>query len=279
MKFNTVVNPVPAAESSNAVLDGRFDSGLQWIPMIDGTFPLWNFASLPMFFQDSPVEYERAMNDARLIKILDEDYLSKGLKRLCAVNSATIDVIGSNKPLAKLDDFKGLKIRVIGSLPTMTLKLMGASPLVIPLGEVPDALRLGTVDAISTGITYGLGSFGMADNAAYLNYWLIQSEYPGALIVNLKKWNALPDDLKPIVLKTAMDFQSQQLLSVYVHNLTARADVAGTKMKLITPDKAEVNKAGAATKPVVDEWLKVSGPKAQDILAIIKQYGTGPLAK
>ncbi|MBA7696288.1 Solute-binding protein [subsurface metagenome] len=277
--LDTKIMLVPHAEVIDAVIDGRADIGTQWIPFNSGTYPLLDFGALPFFWANHPWEYEKAINDPRLISILDEYYWNMGAVRLCAFNSNTIDAIFARKPIDTVDDFEGLKVRVIGQIPTLTCKLMGAAPLVMPLGEVADAVRLGTVDAVSAGITFGLGTLGMADVSTHVSIWPIEPEYGSALIVNQKSWDALPADLQQIVREVSIEWQGQEYLAVYCHDKTMKVDVLATGLTLVTPDKAEIDKAAELTQPAIEEWLEISGPRAQEVMDIILEYATGPGAE
>jgi TRAP-type C4-dicarboxylate transport system substrate-binding protein len=273
--LDTKVMMVPHAEITYAVMDRRADIGVEWTPFVGGTFPLWDFGALPFFFRNWPWEYERAINDPRLIRILEESYREVGLIRLNSLISGPVDAVFSHKPIRTVDDFKGVKIRVIGLLPTMTAKLLGASPLVMPLGEVPDAMRLGMVDAVSAGVTFGLGTLGMADVSTYMSYWGIQPVYGGALIVNQQSWDALPADLQQILREVAREYQDQHFLASYMHHTTSMIDVLHTGLIVITPHEAEIERAVALTTPVIDKWLEIAGPHGPEVLAIISEYATG----
>ena len=57
-------------------------------------------------------------------------------------------MIVSTKPIRKVDDFKGMKIRTAGGTPLHNepLKSLGASPVSLPLGEVLPALQNKAID-------------------------------------------------------------------------------------------------------------------------------------
>ncbi|MFP4573311.1 MAG: TRAP transporter substrate-binding protein, partial [Desulfobacterales bacterium] len=56
--------------------------------------------------------------------------------------------IFSNKPIRSLEDFKGLKIRVISEPRQIAMKAVGASPVFIPSGEMYSAVEKGIIDAL-----------------------------------------------------------------------------------------------------------------------------------
>jgi hypothetical protein len=65
---------------------------------------------------------------------------------------------------------------------------------------------------------------------------------------------------------------------IYGTDVDLRRAISGVRasgLEVITPDKAEIDKAIAISKPVVDKWLEIAGPLGPEILAIISDYGIG----
>jgi len=273
LKINTKVDLVAPTDVVFAVKDGRADVGFQRIPWVSGTFPLWDFAGIPFLFADA-YEYEKALNDPRMIEIMDKTYADVGLVKLYETADPGLNTIFSNKELPTVASFKGVKIRTTGLVLTYAVELMGASPLTMPIFELADALSRGTVDAVFTATTFGLG-FGLADVTKYANYWEISPPFGGMLVVNMKTWKALPADLQKIVKDVSMDMQRQVFFGIDATERMARIGVKAAKMKDIVPEKAEVAKAMALTKPAVDKWLGVAGPYGPEVLAIAGKYGSG----
>jgi TRAP-type C4-dicarboxylate transport system substrate-binding protein len=276
--LNTKLMLVPHEQMADAIIDGRADIGTVWIPFVSGTYPLWDFGSLPFFWGSHPWEYEKAINDPQLLAIMDQSFSDTGLVRLCYMQSSAVDVIFAKKAVSTVDDFQGLKTRVVGAIPTLSIKLLGGAPLVIPLGEVSNAMRLGTVDAVNAGVTFGFITTSMQDAATYINYWPIQPEFAAAICVNQKSWDALPADLQEIVRKVALEFQGQEYLAAYVHDRNEKILAPVSKLTIITPDKSEIDGAAEIVQPAIDEWIKIAGPKGQEIMPILLQYANGPSA-
>lgn len=102
------------------------------------------------------------------------------------------------KPIKKLSDFKGMKIRVPNPRYQEIYKKLGASPQMIPPSEVYMAMQTGVVDGFASASCY-----------AYDNKLFEVSRYDVPLSANLsgqqdilisdKAWNELPSDLQKIV--------------------------------------------------------------------------------
>ena len=204
--LDTKMGLFPTNEVVHAVIAGRADIGWERIPWVAGTFPQWDYA-LP-FFWDNIFEYEAFLNDPRLIEIEKKTYGEKGLVKIADIAVEALDGIWAKKAVATVDDFKGFKVRTSGLITTLAMKLVGASPLTIPTAEIMEALQRGTVDAIQTSRGWALG-FGLADVCTNVSFWRFQSVFGGMLVVNKAKFDALPADLKKIVLDTGKEMQGQ----------------------------------------------------------------------
>jgi TRAP-type C4-dicarboxylate transport system substrate-binding protein len=270
--LDTKMGLFPVNEVVHAVIAGRADIGWERIPWVAGTFPQWDYA-LP-FFWDNIFEYEAFLNDPKLIELEKKSYGEKGLVKIADIAVEALDGIWAKRAVATVDDFKGFKIRTSGLITTLSMKLLGASPLTIPTAEIMEALQRGTVDAIQTSRGWALG-FGLADVCTNVSFWRFQSVFGGMLVVNKAKFDALPADLKKIVLDTGREMQGQTIFGAKVEELEADVGLKVSRLKVTQPAQAEINKARELVRPTVDEWLKIAGPHGKEALAIAANYAGG----
>jgi TRAP-type C4-dicarboxylate transport system substrate-binding protein len=156
------------------------------------------------FIQNSTVEPSLTGID---LLGLSQDYATA--KKIIDVYSSTIDrhlqkrfkakllgiwTFGSqqifcNKPIRRLEDLKGLKVRVASSTLSPLVSELGGTPAVVPFDQVRDALAIGLVDCAVT-------------SAASANYagWTEQTRFAfpisvhfglNGYAISLKKWNSL----------------------------------------------------------------------------------------
>ena len=269
---DTKMSLFPVNEVVHAVIAGRADVGWERIPWVAGTFPQWDFA-LP-FFWDNIFEYESFLNDPRMVEIERKSYGEKGLVKIADIPSEALDGIWGKKAIATVEDFKGMKIRTSGLITTLAMKLLGASPLTIPTAEIMEALSRGTVDAIQTSRGWGLG-FGLPDVCTNVSFWKFQSVFGGMLVVNKTKFDALPNDLKKIVLDTGREMQGQTMFGAKIEELEAEVGLKVSRLKVTQPAPAEITKARELSRPVIDKWLELAGPNGKQILAIAAEYAGG----
>jgi len=106
--------------------------------------------------------------------------------------------IATRKPMRRLADFKGTKIRVLASpFQLEMIKRMDASPVAMTLADVLPALQQGAVDAALATITV-YTTMQYQDAAKYV----VESDQPylNSIIVMSKRWlDSLPPDLQKIV--------------------------------------------------------------------------------
>lgn len=270
--LKTKVGLFPPREVIHAVIGGQVEMGFERTPWLSGTFPLWDLA-LP-FLWDDIYQYEAFINDPRMVEIDKKTYGEKGLVKITDVSIEALDGIFATKPLRTLDDFKGLKIRTAGLIPTLALQLMGAKPLTIGTTEILEAIQRGTVDAVQTSRGWGMG-FGLPDVCSHVSIWRIQSVFPGMLIVNKKKFESLPPDLQKILIDTGKEMQGQIIYGGKVEELESEIGVKVSRLELVKPDKAEVDKVRKLVKPVIKKWLELAGPQGKEVLDIAADYAGG----
>jgi TRAP-type mannitol/chloroaromatic compound transport system substrate-binding protein len=116
----------------------------------------------------------------------------------CGLNTAE-DFLWSHKPIQKLSDFKGLKIRTVGYWGEIVSKL-GARVVTLPGGEVYGALEKKILDAAEFANPSADYVMGLYQVCKYVHVpGIHQPTTITELIVNKRSWDKLPGDLKAIV--------------------------------------------------------------------------------
>ena len=103
------------------------------------------------------------------------------------------------KPIEKVDDLKGLKMRIPG-LAGRVYKSLGVDVRLLPPGEIFPALERGVIDAAEFVGPYLDRQLGLQRAAKY--YYTTgwhETATASELIINKAKWNSLPPDLKAII--------------------------------------------------------------------------------
>lgn len=120
---------------------------------------------------------------------------------------ATKFYIFLRKPITKLADFKGLKIRVFPAI-APAVKALGANPIVLPMTEMYTAMERGIIDGFSTGIA-GVPKQFKGLVGAYVSPGFYRATFH--FLANPRKWNALPEATR----KKVIDFVRNEEPATY----------------------------------------------------------------
>lgn len=135
--------------------------------------------------------------DDEFNKVLSSGFEAKGYHYL-GEHFLGFRMMTSNVPIYALQDFKGIKIRVIENpTPIALWSALGSNPTPLAFTEVYTALQQGTVDAQENPITniYDKKFYEQQDYIILTNHQI----HADFWAMNLDFYNDLPDDLKTIV--------------------------------------------------------------------------------
>ena len=149
----------------------------------------------------------------------------------------TEDLAWSNKPITTMDDFKGLKFRTSGYWGEI-LSAAGASVMMLPAGEVYEALQRNVLDAGEFSIPSIDKDLAFYEIAEYL---LVPGIHQTSTIMDIKinkrSWNKLPEDVKEIV-KVASETATLRLLTRSINRDVPALDffkAKGVKIQYLDP--------------------------------------------
>ena len=267
------------SESVLAVGDGRVDIGNQVIPYSSGTYPLFDFGALPGFFSVGPqgaLEWAAALLDPEIKKIFSKYSRRANFIFLGANTSTAQQTVWANKIIAKVEDFKGVKVRTSGLVQTMAISELGGSPLTLATGEIFEALRRGTVDGIVTSLAFG-AEIGLMDLCKYANTWPITPIFGSMVVINARKFDSLPKEIREGLEKAGEELT--RAAPAMVENLYytyPRWVESVKKTEIVVPDIREVKRAATSWEPVIKKWLETTGPEGKEVLRIAAKYAEGP---
>lgn len=189
---------VPAFAVHEAVANGTVEAGHTASFFLSGRKPeAAFFTTIP--FGMGPVEHQAWIEAGDGQALWDELYRPLGLRGLMAGNTGPSMAGWFRRPVASLDDIKGLRIRVQG-LGGEVYRRLGAIPQSIPPGDIYPALERGTIDAIEF-----LGP--MNDLPLGLHRVAPHTFYPGfnkpngasEFILGLNTWETLGSEMRQAV--------------------------------------------------------------------------------
>jgi tripartite ATP-independent transporter DctP family solute receptor len=187
-----------------------------------------------------------------------------GLIGLAYYDSGARSFYTTKKPVEKLSDLKGMKIRVQQSdLWIAMMQAFGANPTPMPMGEVYSSLETGVVD----GAENNWPSYESARHYEVAkNYTLTQhSMNPEILVMSKISWDKLTPDDQKVVRQAAKDSVVKMRELWSAREKSSEEKVRASGAKIITVNKDEFS---AAMKPVYDKF--VTDPKMKDLLTQIQ---------
>jgi C4-dicarboxylate-binding protein DctP len=230
-----------------------------------GPLGIKEFESFDLPYIFPSVAALRRVSDGPIGKSLFKKLEPKGIIGLGYWDNG-FSVITSNKPIHKLEDFRGLKMRIQSSkVLEATYRSLGSLPQVLAFSEVYQALQTGVVDSCeNTPSNYLTQKFYEVQKDITVSY---HAHLQYAVIVNTKFWNGLPPDIRKELDKAmaeATDYTNSIAATENKDALEAIKKSGKTTLHYLTDaQKVEWQKAMRPTY----KWAK--GRVGQEVLDLI----------
>lgn len=195
---------VNGPELIRLVRSGQVDIGAAALTSLSGDAPLLDGFDLPGLSADIP--QARKVADALV------PYANKKLERfgvkIIATYTYTPQTLYCQKPVKRLADLKGLKVRVPGPALGTLIESFGGQGVSLAFGETYTALERGTVDCAITGMSSGNGVKWYEVTSSL--YSLPIAGSTAGYLVNLAWWNKLDPAIRETLEKTFAQVQDAQ---------------------------------------------------------------------
>jgi TRAP-type C4-dicarboxylate transport system substrate-binding protein len=268
------------AQLVDRVKDGVDDVVLTLPGYTPGRFPIMEALELPFM-----------SNNAEMASAAAWDFYQKygtqefaGTKVLATWVHDPGFVSTSGKPIQKMADFRGQKIRAASRQSSKLLARLGATPVGLPIPAVADAMTKGTIDGYLTAWEI-IPSFKLQEVSKY--HTEIDPSRPSMFTagfifaMNQAKYDSLPADLKKVI-----DAHSGAALSRTIGRYWDEATPVGQKSAkdrgntFIQISAEETDRWIKASAPLYDEWVADMDKRGlpgkqmlQDARDMIKKYG------
>ncbi len=247
----------PAAQTYDNVVMGIADIGESVLAYTRGKFPM-------MAVIDLPLGYRSGTQATGLINAYYSKFKPKELDevKVLFLHAHGPGIVHTKKPVYKLEDLKGMKIRAQGSVVPIASAL-GASPVGMTMPETYDALRTGVADGSMAPFEALEGfKWGEVISSSTEDYGAAYSS--GMFVVmNKQKWNTLPADVQAVMEQVSHEWIEKQ---GKVWDQIDKSGLEFTKKrgnKVIALSKEEDARWKAAVRPVIDNYIK--GVKAKGL--------------
>lgn len=166
---------------------GELDIALSVHGFTPGRFPLVSVVELP-FFSDS------AEKVSEILQTLYEEFPEiqeehSDVIPLWIFSAEPAQILSVNKPIEKVEDMQGLRVRTPSPMGNEIIEALGATPVSIPMGEVYDALHRGVVDAAMAPFS-AFNDFNLMEVAQYITVGNF-SATPFYSVMNIDSFNSM----------------------------------------------------------------------------------------
>ena len=228
---------------------------------VAGYEPVLGIGSLP-FLAKTPEE-------AKTLYEVSKPYYDKALRKHNQVLIAAVpwppSGFWANRPITKVADIKGWKLRVYDVNGQLTLKEAGAAPIQLSWADIIPALSAGSISGVLTSAEGGVTS----------NFWDHQSHFneinyavPLSMIhMNLDVWNSLPPDLQEAVTETGEIVTADSFAKLATRRANNYKKMRAKGMTVVTEVEPELiallQKGGEVP---MNRWLGKMGADGQALL-------------
>ena len=186
------------------------------------------------------------------------EFESKGAKVLYAFAWAE-NSVWTKKPITKIDDFKGIKIRAVPPI-AEPIKKLGATPVALAWAEGIEALQRGVVEGVGSTPFDSAVHAGMHEVAKYGNDFGGTGIYAvGTIAMSLARYNKLSEKHRKIIDDVAAEMPVQATKALNASVDAAVDKLCAAKDKLVVSQFSDADKkkiAEIAGVGLQQDWLK-----------------------
>ena len=259
-----------AMDMMDGVIAGTADIGCLCMAYQPGRFVTTNATSLPLSLPNAKVA-------SLVLWDLYQKYLPPAFAKVRVLTMFTTAPanIMSKVPVRNLDDIKGLDLRASGGA-AQILKAWGANQVGMPMSATPEALQKGVVQGLFSSLEV-MKDFKFAEICKYVTETNTVI-YPFAVVMNIQKWNGLPDDVKAVI----EDLRVEQAVwtGTYMDNHVKEANEwskTSQNVEFIQLSPAEKAKWDGRLTFMTENWIKSATEKGyagEAIVADIRAFAS-----
>jgi TRAP-type C4-dicarboxylate transport system substrate-binding protein len=198
--------------------------------------------------------------------VLEKKLQARGLRLLYSV-AWPGQGIYTKEPLKSVADLKGTKFRTYSPQTARLAELLGASPTVVQVPDVPQMFATGAITAMITSSATGTQTKSWE---FVKNYYTTNAFHPkNVVVVNARGFDRLDAGQKKALLDAASKAEARGWAMSKVREMEANELLAKNGMSVRAPDKAMMAAFEKVGAQMTEEWQKGAGA---DGAAILKKY-------
>ncbi len=245
----------PADQCYDGVVKGISDIGMSCFAYTRGRFPLTEVLDLPLGYPNGKVATYAANDFYRIFKPKELNDV-----QVMYLHAHGPGLLHTNKPIQRLEDMKGLKIRSTG-LSSKVVSSLGGVPVAMPQGSTYESLQKGVVDGTIGPIEVLKGwkqgeVIKNTTNCAAIGYTTAMF-----VVMNKRKWDSLPKDIQKIISDVNREWIDMHARTWDSLDEEGKAFTLGLGNRIIPLSEAENQRWREAVSPVIDEFVTAAEAK------------------
>ena len=174
---------------------------------LKGVEPRWQVTDTPGLFRDKE-HAQKTITDPAFRDVFLPLGEPKGVLGISIWASSNSSVVTRSRPIRRIEDFRGLKLRVLASdIEVLSLNRLSAAPTPLPLMETLPALQRGAIDGVKAALVIFVP----------FKYWTVgkyltethEAVFPSVAFVSKVWWDKLPGDLRSVMLDEAKTLEGE----------------------------------------------------------------------
>lgn len=250
------------AAMMTALRTGALDMSANSQGAVANTVPEYNAYGMPFLFTTAGAAFK--VLDGPLGKELADRTFDKGMVLLGTWDNGIRHMSNSKRPISKVEDLKGLKMRVPPDTTLVDImKSLGAESQQIKFAELYVALQQGVVDGQENPLVNFHASklYEVQKHLALTSHQFQMTP----LLMSKRTWDKLSDADKKAVQEAALEATALQRKLSQEADDKLLADLKAKGVEVTTPDHAAFAKATAS---VTDKWMASNvGPYVKSVVA------------
>jgi TRAP-type C4-dicarboxylate transport system substrate-binding protein len=239
-----------AANSLDMLKTGICDLALMPTGLLSKHFPVMDILSLPGFVTD------RVIGTEILYKLLEQGLLTKelsGFKPIVLQAHDPFYVVFNKKKVAKIEEFKGMKIRYGSVTIRAALEALNATPVNIPPAELFHALNSGILDGSTLSPGY-LVTSKIYESSKYL-LWEPFSCGANIVLMSQKTWDSLPKDVQKIIDELNLKAKDWYIEEGKRQDIDALKTIKAAGLDIYNFSADDQKRFEKLMQPVIAQWI------------------------
>lgn len=233
-----------------------------------GNFHMYFALHLPFLFPNGYVA--TLVTEELYPKYLKKEYEAMGVYLMASPQTSTYQILTKDKPIRRLEDLKGVKLRSPGGLTNDIIASLGAVPVSIPAVETYTGLQTGLVDGVFMN-KIDIVANRLYETAKYLTF-LDVSVYAVPTAMNKKTYDSLPKNLRLIVYNSNRKF-AQMMTGSYEKDAEKQLREVANKYGMVITSLSEKEKSHFtdAVKNLENVFIKENEARGLPVREFLKE--------